>query len=153
MNEHVCKSCGGVRTDLRRRILGNGALQIVYQCLTCGRSATNPLKQSSIRHPERIPLWDDTIAARYDAARSADRDREKEDWFREHNAYLQTQAWREKRALVIKRCKGICEGCGVAQVTQVHHLTYEHWRDELLWELVGVCDDCHERAHKKPEAL
>jgi hypothetical protein len=31
----------------------------------------------------------------------------------------------------------------------VHHLSYDHWRDELLWELVAACRKCHERAHDR----
>ena len=31
--------------------------------------------------------------------------------------------------------------------TQVHHLTYAHLGDELLFELISVCDDCRKRIH------
>lgn len=144
-----CKSCGGKFSDLRRRILGNEAVQIVYQCMVCGRSASNPLKQSDVKNASSLPLWDESRAARYDQLREAQKEINRTAWFQEHDAYLKTQKWKSKRALVIKRCEGVCEGCGEAQVSQVHHLTYDHWQDELLWELVGVCDKCHERAHKR----
>ena len=39
----------------------------------------------------------------------------------------------------------MCEGCGVRRAAQVHHLTYEHVGDELLFELVAVCGQCHDR--------
>jgi hypothetical protein len=31
--------------------------------------------------------------------------------------------------------------------TIVHHLSYEHVFGELCWELVGVCESCHDRVH------
>ena len=52
---------------------------------------------------------------------------ERAQWFAEHDAYLNTEEWREKRRLVIQRCKGLCEGCRSVPVAHVHHLTYEHF--------------------------
>lgn len=54
-----------------------------------------------------------------------------------------------KRRKIIDRCNGRCEGCGEAPVAQVHHLTYEHVGDEFLFELVGLCNRCHDRMHGK----
>jgi hypothetical protein len=65
-----------------------------------------------------------------------------------YNSYIQSPAWAAKRRAVIKRCGNICEGCGAAQVDEVHHLHYGHLGDELLFELVGLCRACHEKAHK-----
>lgn len=144
-----CKSCDGESSELRRRHLANNSIQIVYQCLTCGRSASNPLPKSAVPNFMSLPTWDDSLAGIYDANRATDRDEQREAWFAEHNEYLRSREWRDKRALVLDRCNGVCEGCRRAKATQVHHLTYEHWKDELLWELVAVCDDCHERAHTK----
>jgi hypothetical protein len=31
----------------------------------------------------------------------------------------------------------------------VHHLNYDHWKDELLFELVALCFDCHRKVHNK----
>jgi hypothetical protein len=47
----------------------------------------------------------------------------------------------------MKRCGGICEGCGERPVAHIHHLTYEHMGDEFLFELAGVCIPCHHRLH------
>lgn len=142
-----CKSCEGTGSELRLRRLGNGSMQIVYQCLTCGRSASNPLSKTVVPGYLDLPKWDESLAREHDEARQQDRDEKRSQWFEEHDAYLRTPAWRNKRALVLKRCNGICEGCAGSQATQVHHLTYDHWQCELLWELVAVCDDCHEKAH------
>jgi 5-methylcytosine-specific restriction endonuclease McrA len=65
-----------------------------------------------------------------------------------YNKYLQSDDWKAKRGKVLERCDGLCEGCREAPATQVHHLTYNHVGDELLYELVGICDACHERVHE-----
>lgn len=72
-----------------------------------------------------------------------------DNWWAWYNDYLNSDAWRAKRRKVLDRCGGLCEGCRNAPVNQVHHLTYAHVGDELLYELVGLCVDCHERAHHK----
>lgn len=70
-----------------------------------------------------------------------------EQWFREHAAYLATPQWAERRRAVLARDKRQCraglEVC-TGDATQVHHLTYRHWRCEPLFDLVSVCTPCHE---------
>jgi hypothetical protein len=81
------------------------------------------------------------------AVREAQRQRESERWWAQYNAYLESPQWRRRRELVLSRAGGVCEGCGERRAVQVHHRTYEHVRNELLWELVAVCEDCHRRCH------
>lgn len=72
-----------------------------------------------------------------------------------HAEYLRSVVWRDKRRRVLERCGGLCEGCRRATVAVVHHLTYDRWPGrELLYDLVGLCRDCHDIAHGydlKPE--
>jgi hypothetical protein len=131
----------------------NGSVQLVYQCLSCGRATSNPFPRTSIREPDKLPNWDDTIAGRYEQTRKNQKLKERQAWFTEHNEYLNTDQWRSLRARVLQRSRGMCEGCGVGKATEVHHLTYDHWQDELLWELVAVCHHCHEKVHAKLMAL
>jgi hypothetical protein len=70
-------------------------------------------------------------------------------WSAWYNDYLNSDDWRAKRRLVMDRCGGLCEGCRNSTVTEIHHLTYEHVGAEFLYELVGLCGDCHLRAHQK----
>jgi uncharacterized phage protein (TIGR02220 family) len=67
----------------------------------------------------------------------------------EHRIYLQSKEWQEKRRAVVERAMHRCEGCGIylGEKGQVHHLTYAHWKDEFLFELIYVCSDCHNRLH------
>jgi hypothetical protein len=146
-----CKMCDFEKTELRHRVIANGTSQVVYQCLQCGRSATNPLPKSSVPNYLRLPKWDDSIAKAWDRKRHAAhvqaKQEDRAEFFKEHDAYLRTPAWKHRRELVLKRAKGICEGCGEAPATEVHHLTYENWKAEFLFELVALCHDCHDRLH------
>ena len=150
-----CKLCGTEEAELRRRVLVNGSVQIVYQCLTCGRAATNAIAKSSVRNADSLPDWDEAAQERYnvrhEVQRLTERQQEKQAWLQLHNIYLRSPEWRKRRALVMARANGICEGCRSNTATQVHHLTYDHWKCEFLWELVAICDDCHALAHANPE--
>ena len=56
---------------------------------------------------------------------------------------------REMEWAVLQRAGHICQGCLSAKAEVVHHLTYDHVGDELLYELVALCRACHDRAHNK----
>jgi hypothetical protein len=62
-------------------------------------------------------------------------------------AHLASDKWRSLCQRVRYRCRNICEGCGLAEVTEVHHLTYKHLGDEFLFQLLGLCRNCHARLH------
>jgi 5-methylcytosine-specific restriction endonuclease McrA len=66
------------------------------------------------------------------------------DWQDRYDFYKRTIEWQQRRKLVLKRCHGICEACGIRTATEVHHLTYRHVFSEPLFDLVGVCRECHE---------
>lgn len=145
--EAVCSDCSNTEFELRRRVIGNGGIQFVYQCLRCGRAVSNAVPKTAIRNVDGVRPWDLTLAQRYEESQHSARAAERAAWFREHNIYLKSPQWGERRAAVLARAKGVCEGCARARATQVHHLTYEHWQQEFLWELVAICDECHERIH------
>ncbi len=67
----------------------------------------------------------------------------------EHRLYLKTPQWLSKREKVIQRANHRCEGCGayLGTLGQVHHKTYDNWKDEFLFELIYLCSDCHSRVH------
>lgn len=73
-------------------------------------------------------------------------------WFEWYNAYLRSPEWDAKRSAVLKRANGKCEGCGKNTATAVHHLTYAHVGNELLFELAALCKECHKKAHNKKGA-
>lgn len=83
--------------------------------------------------------------SRFNARR--ERAEEEREWRAVYEAYLSSEPWREKRALVMKRAAGLCEGCGLRPAIQAHHVTYKHLTNEFLWELRAVCVECHKRIH------
>jgi HNH endonuclease len=65
------------------------------------------------------------------------------------DTYLNSDDWKRKRALVLKRDRYRCVYCGT-RATQVHHKKYARrniGREPIEW-LVSACKSCHERQHK-----
>jgi 5-methylcytosine-specific restriction endonuclease McrA len=104
------------------------------------------------------------IAARLKAAEwrehwqheAAERERERVQWSEMYADYLRSPAWKDKRAKVLKRANGLCEGCGEKTAAQVHHLRYpqacwpgspEWLAQEKLFDLRAICRDCHQDVH------
>ena len=66
----------------------------------------------------------------------------------DYQVYLASREWAVRREAVRKRSGNRCERtledqrC-VGQQESVHHLTYARIGNELLEDLLGVCNDCH----------
>lgn len=65
----------------------------------------------------------------------------------EYRQYLESADWATMRNRVLERDKHLCQGCLRERATQVHHLSYKNLRREFAFELISVCDTCHERIH------
>jgi hypothetical protein len=160
-------ACEHNETDVRRLIASNGVVHFRRQCLRCG-TATETVRKASLSPGKRVavPEFDEQLRDRWDATkreRAAElheeqvakekeeweegRRREKEEWDEWYAEYLQSPEWAHRRRLAMQRAAGMCEGCGVRRATQVHHTTYEHAGNELLFELRAVCRTCHEVIH------
>lgn len=137
----------------RRRVLSTGAVNVYFQCLDCGSSRA--LKKADYPNVDELEPFDDGLLERLYHARDSrfqvERERYEEekrqktlDWWERYNAYLQTAAWRERRAKVLRRAGGTCEACLERPAVQVHHTTYKHLGCEPLFELRAVCLECHE---------
>lgn len=66
-----------------------------------------------------------------------------------YDDYLKSPAWEAKRKEILERDGRRCTVCGTAKNLEVHHLTYDHFGDELPEELVTLCRKCHEKLHEK----
>ncbi len=154
--------CAHPQTEKRLRTLSNKTTAIHVQCIICGDSVGPAHKKTSITPEEllALPVWDDGLREVYRQMASEhyrqERERQRAEWDAqspqrkaEYAAYLQSDHWRRLRKQVLERDKYQCQGCLMAEATEVHHLTYAHRGSELLFELVSVCDECHERAHSK----
>jgi hypothetical protein len=149
-------ACTHLQTELRRWTNANGAVVIQAQCLSCGERHGNQLGgRDRSTYPEADLLLREWWRARERRAIEAIRIRHIDmtaqklaEQLDGREAYMVSEAWRQKRAKVLQRCGGICEGCADAPAVEVHHLTYDHFGDELLFELVGLCAACHKKAHR-----
>jgi 5-methylcytosine-specific restriction endonuclease McrA len=69
------------------------------------------------------------------------------DYYRD---YLQSDEWKRKRYVVLKRDNWRCVYCG-GRATQVHHTKYAKYnigREPIEW-LVSICKDCHDNIHNQ----
>ncbi|WP_062040357.1 HNH endonuclease [Lentimicrobium saccharophilum] len=72
--------------------------------------------------------------------------KQRRDYYR--NVYLQSDEWKRKRYVVLKRDNWRCVYCG-ARATQVHHKRYAKrniGKEPIEW-LVSVCNNCHNSKH------
>jgi 5-methylcytosine-specific restriction endonuclease McrA len=157
--------CEHPETALRWRVNKAGAGAWVRQCQTCGWQVGTAIRRDApeVRQRHDRPLFDESIRERYEDLRRAriqrqqqiaelEQERKHREWWAWYNRYLTTAEWKARRALVLKRAGGLCEGCREARAQQVHHLTYAHVGDEFLFELVALCSECHERLHEEKAA-
>ncbi len=149
-------ACEHARTELRCRVVSNGARHYFEQCLLCGEKG-KAVKKADISDIVRdiLPPFDEQLLTTFYDAKWADwrerqeliRQNENAAWWRWYTAYLDTPEWREKRQLVLRRDGGRCQGCLQRPAFHVHHLTYDRAGDELLIDLVALCPSCHQKAH------
>lgn len=66
-----------------------------------------------------------------------------------HSQHLQSNEWKAIRRMVIEREKNLCQGCRKAPIQEIHHDTYVHLGEEFLFQLIGLCHNCHSRFHNK----
>ena len=138
-----------------QRICVDGRRQVVRQCVTCGHSTSGPTKQSVLVEAgvviSDLPPFDRELQDRWDAERRLSRGVERHDrnrrWWADYDRYLASPAWRDRRARVMERDQYQCQGCLEKTATEVHHLTYARAGNELLFDLIALCADCHGRAH------
>ena len=145
------------------------------QCLDCG--ARLPGKNNGVWWPSeageditKLPDFDNAI---FEKAREEETERKvrawreererqaaeresqikaaQELWVIEHAQYEEyirtSREWQKRRELVLLRCNNTCEACLTAKATQVHHANYKSLYQELLFDLRGVCRDCHAKIH------
>ena len=141
--------CKHENAAIRQRKVAGGSVQYCFQCLRCGDRVGRAIARSEVSSTpppfdeEALIAWRNKSKAAY-----ADLDAKYSSAFwSDYQRYLQSPEWAGRRSLVLKRADGVCEGCRLAPPTVVHHLTYDHVGRELLFELVALCDVCHQVCH------
>ena len=158
--------CTHEATALSKRTVKNGSIQYVHQCLRCGDARTNPishdkaLAQNSGVEP---PSFAEELSKNYHAEREEGANKiigryaTKEEFqraeFREwYDKYLESEEGANIRAKVLRRANYLCEGCLECEAVLAHHTSYEHVGQEFMFELLALCQPCHDRVHaEKPE--
>lgn len=146
---------------LRRRQCGLGSRaetsRYAIAATECGEGIGTPLSQK--KDPSwvaNLPWQSEDLTASYTSRREAEKQAILLELARKqyakrgkfttlYKSYMVSAEWQAKRALVLKRCGCLCEGCGTAKAVEVHHITYRHFGSEFLFELLGLCRACHDR--------
>lgn len=140
--------CEHTQTEIRYCILSNGSKQYFEQCLACGQKIGSAIAHSKIPNKDDIIQFDEILRDNFDhrirQRVNQLRTQNQSDWWNEYTKYLTTDKWFQKRKAVLKRDKFLCQSCLLRTATQVHHLTYDHVFNEPLFDLVSVCEECHE---------
>lgn len=148
--------CKHERSEIRYRLASNGGKMFKHQCLRCGELVGKWIPHAEVENKDAITEIDDEFK-RFNIVLKMELRSEllklqaeinKNDFFKDYSVYLQSDEWRQKRQLVFSRCDNMCEGCGTRYAAEVHHLTYAHYKNEFLFELVGLCKECHHRIHQ-----
>jgi hypothetical protein len=139
----------------------NGVIVFKNQCLDCGRIANqNGAKKYSTGHE----FWfnkdaeefsknisyktSEKISQLIDAKQNDHALKIKEHLDSDYKNYLNTPEWKSKRERVLIRDNYLCQGCLKNRAIDVHHLTYANIKDELFFQLISLCKDCHAKTHK-----
>jgi hypothetical protein len=159
----MASRCAHERSEIRRRIQGNGGIAYWRQCLECFQTVGTAIRHADA--PADAPPFDEDARDDYwrkigeaftieRIKREQQREHEQEARQQAYLDYLATEAWHRKREAVLARDAYICQaqldGC-IRRASQVHHKTYEHIFDEPLFDLVAICRSCHQRLHRCDE--
>ena len=164
--EHVSEKyrCPHIEIEKRNKPDKNGRPLVAFQCVTCGERVGDyiPVKNLNRREVAKLPLWNKELEQAYwrqmlnEAYQRREAARVKaiqQNWRRKYDAYLSTSKWKTLREKVLARANGRCEGCGERKATHVHHLTYERLGNEMLFDLVAVCDACQKKIHPQRRSV
>ncbi len=174
IEHHNKYKCTHKIKELKERTISGGSIQYIYQCTKCGRPQGGAIKRdkafklNSGNKPtsfnqELYESWESEQGKEFSALHEAreteqnklanyfgvEEKRDKEKFFTFYKEHLKTNKWQIIREKVFKRANNICEGCLEEKATQVHHLDYRNVGDELLFQLVAICDNCHDKCHPK----
>lgn len=162
--------CHHPSTKLFVQTCANGTRKWSRRCTTCfepigkawlSHSEVSAIADQALEYDSSLRLeWSNKQCQRRQELRaSIERqiselwERKKHDRKDEYGRYLLTDKWRSKRDRVLQRDGFKCQACFLRPATQVHHKTYEHIFDEPLFDLVSVCDTCHDALHKHDHEL
>src|SRR5438093_87680 len=129
--------CPHEHSEIRRKTDKAGRPMLARQCLLCGQQlgAYEPLKRYTGKQIEAFVSWDERLEIRRGENYAStlrrrcveEKDRQRSQFLKRHDAFLKSEVWRKLRLKILDRAESLCEGCGEAKATQVHHLNYDRW--------------------------
>jgi 5-methylcytosine-specific restriction endonuclease McrA len=132
------------------KFASNGVKLYRMQCTRCNEIIGSGMKHTPELAAQAIEEMPTRYAEIYEMQNEAKegivkrwKSRKDSQWWTSYNTYLNSPEWAAKRLKVFKRANWICEGCGDARATEIHHLVYTHAFNEYLFELVALCHKCH----------
>ncbi|MCF8414614.1 MAG: hypothetical protein K9G40_00115 [Crocinitomicaceae bacterium] len=145
---------------LVRHTIRDGRFQVKRQCTHCATSLGDSLPFKSVDDIYSLPdsfyhlmeIEDEKRNLEYRSMEKKIMSNLKEkldivtdykDELQIYNDYLDSADWKAKRILVLKRDNYLCQSCLVSKAKEVHHLTYKHFKNEPLFDLISVCRPCH----------
>jgi len=127
-----------------------GGYEVRRQCQDCGQV------EETVRTPRagdgQIAWVDQALAATYESnnlERSTRRARNKIAWRKLFQDYVESQEWKNRTGLVMRRNLDACEGCYHPAVTVIHR-SFENVGNEPLWDLAAVCRNCEKKYSRDP---
>lgn len=153
--------CNKPDLEMVKHTISDGRFQIKKQCCNCGEIQGHCIPFKTVDNIEALPSSNRARQEIFQGGRSEEltlmRERvlkmfeekfgvraDKKVGLLGYAQYLESPEWKEKRKLVLKRDRNICQSCLVDDATEVHHLTYKHVFNEPLFDLVAVCKPCHQ---------
>ena len=142
-------------TRVVKRVIASGSTRFERQCQRCGNSRAVAKASLTWRDKQEageyekslIENWQKKVSDFYERRRqecAAFQQQQNAAWWARYSEYLESDKWKLKSRKVIERDK-TCQACLTREARQAHHLTYDHVFDEPLFDLVGVCVQCHDK--------
>jgi 5-methylcytosine-specific restriction endonuclease McrA len=132
-----------------------GNSRLFYQCPKCGFADRTKLlakkaNSEKIEHEFDQLLFDERkISLTNERAEINERfNFYRQSKYYDYQRYLLSDPWKELRAQVFARDKGICLYCKTNTAEQVHHKHYLTLYKESVDDLESVCASCHHDIHK-----
>lgn len=154
------KCCIKPTVHFVRHTVSNGSFQLRRQCQHCWTVIGSSLPHKTVDNIYALKVSDYKYRDHIDKLRRDEKNAKRKFVLRKFKAktgvttditygpfsyleYLQSDKWKEKRKLVLRRDNFLCQSCLSNEAQQVHHLTYKHLANEPLFDLVSVCSYCH----------
>jgi len=136
------RNCNDHKMEFVKRVKSNGQPLLNKQCLNCGYHGSTAYKLTMADFT-KIPFFSEELKNKYFITKM----KYKEQLLKEQRDYYNSEQWQKLRKEVIKEANNECFFCKNVG-TDVHHTSYDNWKNESIDELILLCRDCHIKVHE-----